>query len=160
MLKHRIILVVLFGFFLGGCGGSPVESTAEAEDLDVAVALVEAIQDEYRAELIYLEVVEDLGQVRPFSNILYAEVRHSEALARLFQARGWEVPAPRWNASEIPSFPSLTQACRAGVQAEIENAEIYDEYLASDLPSDVLRVFSSNRAASLNNHLPAFQRCS
>ena len=29
----------------------------------------------------------------------------------------------------------------------------------AELPADVRQVFTNNRAASLNNHLPAFDRC-
>jgi hypothetical protein len=120
----------------------------------------EAIQDEYKAELIYKKVLDNFGSVRPFSNIINAEVRHSEALARLFQVRGLPVPQSKWSDKEIPGFPSLTEACQAGVTAEIENAEIYEKYFSLDLPSDVRRVFENNRRASLENHLRAFQRCS
>ena len=84
----------------------------------------EAIQDEYRAELIYLQVVDDFGPVLPFSNILYAEGRHSEAIARLYVARGLSVPASRWTPAEIPGFPSVSEACRAGVEAEIANGPV------------------------------------
>ncbi len=36
---------------------------------------------------------------------------------------------------------------------------LYDRYLDMDLPTDVRTVFTNNRAASLNNHLPASSRC-
>jgi hypothetical protein len=36
---------------------------------------------------------------------------------------------------------------------------MYDDLLASPLPDDVVKVFTKLRAASLNNHLPAFQNC-
>ena len=58
------------------------------------------------------------------------------------------------------TFSSLQDACGAGVVAEIENAAIYSRYLELPLPSDVRTVFESNRAASLDKHLPAFERCS
>jgi hypothetical protein len=50
-------------------------------------------------------------------------------------------------------------ACAAGVVAERENIAIYDRYVGLALPQDVRQVFESNRAASLNNHLPAFEQC-
>jgi hypothetical protein len=46
-----------------------------------------------------------------------------------------------------------------GVVAEQENIAIDDRFFALDLPADVGQVFENNRAASLFNHLPAFQRC-
>ena len=93
-------------------------------------------------------------------NIIGAEVRHSEALARLYVIRGLPVPESRWASDDIPVFSSMPDACRAGVVAEIENAEIYSRYLELPLPSDVRLVFENNRAASLDKHLPAFERCS
>ncbi len=129
-------------------------------DPEVLAAMAEAIQDEYRAETIYIRVVNDFGEVRPFSNILLAEVRHSEAIARLYQARGLSVPVNPWTLDEVPGFSSVAEACGAGVDAEIDNAEIYEKYFDLELPADVRQVFESNEAASLYNHLPAFERCS
>jgi hypothetical protein len=74
--------------------------------------------------------------------------------------RGLAVPQSRWSPDEVPGFASATEACQAGVVAEIENAEIYDRYLDLRLPSDVETVFQNNRRASMENHLPAFERCS
>ena len=120
-----------------------------------------AIQDEFHAEAVYAGVVEDFGSITPFSNIIRAEVRHSAAIARLYQNRGWAVPQNAWTTETVPHFGTVGQACTVGVEAEIANVKVYDDLLAgSDLPDDVVRVFTSNRAASLNNHLPAFQRCS
>ena len=53
----------------------------------------------------------------------------------------------------------MQAACAGAVQAEIENIELYDEFFDMDLPDDLERVFESNRRASLENHLPAFQGC-
>jgi hypothetical protein len=130
------------------------------EDHVVLAAIEAAIQDEFRAELIYQKVLDNFGSVRPFVNIINAEVRHSESLARLFEARGLPVPQSRWTSDQIPGFPSIPEACGAGVVAEIENAEIYDRYVDLPLPSDVRTVFENNRRASIENHLPAFERCS
>lgn len=46
-----------------------------------------------------------------------------------------------------------------GAVAEIENADLYDGYLAQQLPFDVERVFTNNQRASIQNHLPAFEAC-
>ena len=146
-------------------GGSACDSDSsavapETEDEAILAAMEVAIQDEFRAELIYQRVLDDFGSVLPFRNIINAEVRHSQAIANLYVARGLPVPESRWAPDEIPSFPSVTAACQAGVVAEMENIEIYDRYSALPLPADVLAVFTNNRAASLQAHLPAFQRCS
>jgi hypothetical protein len=83
---------------------------AAADEDAVLLAMEVAIQDEYKAELIYEGVVDDFGPVLPFQNII--------------------------------------------------NAEIYEGYFDLDLPSDVRFVFENNQWASLERHLPAFQRWS
>lgn len=145
---------------LGACEDNPTDASPLPTEFAILSAMEEALQDEYRAEAIYLTVMDGFGEVRPFSNIIYAEVRHSDAIGRLYEARGMAIPASIWGQDDVPTFSALSAACQAGVQAELDNAAIYDQYLGLDLPWDVRRVFESNRAASLNNHLPAFQRCS
>jgi hypothetical protein len=144
-----------------GCTGdvTVVAPTADAPGPEFAAAMSEAIADEYRAEMTYEGVLSTLGQVRPFTSIIQAEVRHSQALASLFQRRGLPVPVNPWAPEDIPVYASISAACTAGVEAEIANAAIYDRYLALDLPSDARQVFQSNRDASVFNHLLAFQRC-
>lgn len=146
---------------LSGCGSaSKITDLAVPNQAELAQALVDAIQDEYHAEEVYQGVLTDFGEVAPFSNIIGAEERHSSAIARLFESRGWDVPASNWNAANVPHFESIAEACQTGVSAEIANVAVYDGLLADlMLPSDVVRVFESNRAASLERHLPAFERC-
>jgi hypothetical protein len=44
--------------------------------------------------------------------------------------------------------------------AEVKDAQFYTPYLTrDDLPQDVENVFENLQAASLYNHLPAFERC-
>ncbi len=148
------------GLGLAACGSESSVMEPEIEDDVVLAAMQATIQDEFRAELIYQRVLDKFGSVRPFENIINAEVRHSEAIARLYVTRGLPVPESQWAFDQIPTFPSIAEACRAGVQAEIENAEVYDRFFDSSLPADVRMVFENNRAASLDKHLPAFQRCS
>lgn len=153
-----ILLIAVLGTAACQSESPLVESESEGEA--ILAALEATIQDEFRAELIYMKVLDRFGSVRPFSNIINAEVRHSESISRLYVARGLPVPESQWDPAKIPTFSSVTEACRAGVQAEIENAEIYDQYFELPLPSDVRTVFENNQAASLDKHLPAFQRCS
>jgi hypothetical protein len=122
-------------------------------------ALAAAIQDEYHAEAVYQRVLLDFGTVNPFANIIRAEQMHAASLAGLFRSRSLDVPASEWNVDNVPRFASVREACAAAAQAEIDNVAVYDRYLGQDLPADVYQVFTNNRAASLNNHLPAFNRC-
>ena len=56
--------------------------------------------------------------------------------------------------------PRCPSPARRGVVAEREDAAFYTPYLSrTDLPQDVRNVFTNLQAASLENHLPAFERC-
>ncbi|MEJ2205087.1 MAG: hypothetical protein P8170_13380 [Gemmatimonadota bacterium] len=59
----------------------------------------------------------------------------------------------------MPTFDSRLAACEAGRDAEIANVALYDVLLLLDLPNDVTTVFTNLRAASQDNHLPAFETC-
>lgn len=170
-----LAMLVLVAFAAAGCGSDatptspsitalPAVTTQDGSNTSVLTAEVleamnRTLQDEYHAEFVYLKVIEKFGEVQPFFNIIFAEERHSEAIAKLFTNRGMAVPASLWSLDNVPVFASLTEACAGAVTAEIENIELYDEFMGWDLPQDVRNVFTSNRAASLNNHLPAFQTC-
>jgi hypothetical protein len=127
---------------------------------DLLAALDLGIQDEYRAEAIYQGVANDFGPVLPFTAVLTAEVRHSTSIGQLYTKRGLPVPASQSTVSTVPHFATVRQACAAGVVAERANIAVYDRLLAGELPDDVRQVFSNNRRASLDNHLPAFVACS
>jgi len=69
------------------------------------------------------------------------------ALERLYRAK-----------AAVPH--SLLQACRLGVDAEIENAAMYERLLAATRGHfDVQRVLRRPRSASQERHPPALQRC-
>jgi len=121
--------------------------------------LIEAINDEYKARATYRLVIKMFGEIRPFINIVEAEGRHIEALLPLFANYGVAVPEDDWD-SRIETPLSILDACRIGVEAEIENAEMYNRLLEStiDYP-DVQDVLMQLQRASRENHLPAFQRC-
>jgi hypothetical protein len=111
------------------------------------------------SEDVYAAVVHAHGEVRPFSNAVHAEARHAAFLERVLAARGVAVP-PRALAPAQPAPASLTQACAAAVASERHNVALYDRLLAGgSLPEDVRRAFDHNRWASLEHHLPAFERC-
>lgn len=156
-----------FALSLAGCGGSsPTTPTsapvASAPSVDAGlIAILNAdIQDEYHAEAIYRRVLLDFGpDARPFSNIVLAEQQHARSVAGLFTARGLPVPASQWSPDNVPRFATLREACAAGAEAEAANVALYDSQMGASQPQDVLRVLQANRAASLDNHLPAFQRC-
>jgi len=146
---------------VAGCdeARSPVGPSVVVLSADLQAALELTLQDEFRAEAIYQGVLNDFGPVLPFAAILTAEQRHSTSIGLLFTRRGLAVPASLVTVSTVPHFPTVRAACAAGVVAERENIALYDRFLAGDLPDDVRQVFSNNRRASLDNHLPAFLTC-
>lgn len=127
-------------------------SEAEVEALKLALV------DEYRAWSTYETVIADFGAVRPFTNIQRAEENHIAALVALFNRYGLEVPVNEF-AGNIPAFDTLAEACEAGVQAEIDNAALYDQLLSMVENPELVQVFTSLQEASQTKHLPAFERC-
>ena len=59
----------------------------------------------------------------------------------------------------MPTFDTLAEACETGVEAEIENAALYDQIFDMVDNPDIIQVFTSLQQASLTKHLPAFERC-
>ncbi len=122
-------------------------------------ALHEALDDEYKAIATYDRVLADFGAVRPFVNIVEAERRHVRALAEIFDRYGLPLPASSWD-DRAPRYESIRAACSAGVEAEIENAAMYDRLIAITTHADIVDVFENLQRASQENHLRAFRRCS
>ncbi len=164
MRTHPPLRWLALGAAIGvsvACSDSPSVtapgSTALTESVSDAVAT--AIQDEYRAEQIYLRVLFDHGDVLPFYNVVVAEQRHSSSLAAIYERRGLETPQSKFSLDNVPRFATVALACAAGVVAEEENIAMYDRLLVGTLPVDVHNIFTSNRRASVERHLPAFQAC-
>jgi len=128
---------------------------------DISALLALALQEEYKAEMLYRSVLGTFGpETAPFALIVEAEARHVEALQMLFTRRQLAPPASIWQVSSFKTFASVPLACAAGVLAEQEDAAFYTPYLQrTDLPQDVRNVFTNLQRASLENHLPAFERC-
>jgi hypothetical protein len=121
-------------------------------------ALQMALDDEYKAWSVYDQVIADFGPVWPFVGIQQAEWNHITALVRLFDRYGLEVPENPWPGA-VPAYESVTEACEAGSNAEIENAALYDQIFSMVDNPDIIRVFTNLKEASLTKHLPAFQLC-
>jgi rubrerythrin len=129
------------------------ELTAEEQ-----AALAEALSDEHRALAIYDQVLQDFGPVRPFVNIREAEARHAEALKALCVRYGIARVDDAWR-GPVPRFAAVQDACRAAVQAEIDNLAMYERLLAVSQHPDLRQVFLALQSASRDHHLPAFRRC-
>lgn len=121
-------------------------------------ALSEALDDEYRARATYRKVVEIFGPVQPFVNIAEAEERHARALLAQFERLGATPPEDTWPA-RVAVPRTLTEACEAAVQAEIDNAAMYERLIAKVGDPAVGEVLRRLQEASQERHLPAFRRC-
>ncbi|MDZ7803127.1 hypothetical protein [Thiohalophilus sp.] len=99
--------------------------------------LNDAPDDEFRARETCRQGTRDFGAVRPFSNIVGAEQRHTEARLNLFGKYTVAPPINRWP-GHLPHFGSVQAAWR----------------------EDILAVYSALRSASEDRHLHAFRRCS
>jgi len=154
MMKIIIIsLLVIGGFFTFTGFGFAGQLDAKTQQ-----ALLDAIQDEYKARVLYQKVIDKFGKVRPFSNIIRAEETHIRELLPLFEKYDVDVPHDEWP-DKVPEFATLREACEAGVRAEIDNAKMYDEFFEFVQEQDILVIFKNLRDASQLRHLPAFQRC-
>jgi hypothetical protein len=143
-----------------GLCGNACTGPVGPDPADVATVLGLALQEEYRAQNLYLSVLEDHPAAVPFATIVESETRHVEALQALFARRQMPAPPSSWTPASFPPYSSLPLACAAGVLAETADAAFYTPYLIrTDLPQDVRNVFTNLQAASLESHLPAFERC-
>jgi hypothetical protein len=147
----------------GGNGGSgqwisePGSYLTPLSNVEVD-ALQKAILEEYGALNLYSGVINQLGNIYPFSQIATAEQKHIDALTRQAVKYGVSVPENPGLTVTI-EFNSVAEACQAGVAAEIADAELYDELKPDMTHTDILQVFNNLQSASLNSHLPAFQAC-
>ncbi|OWQ96370.1 ferritin-like domain-containing protein [Sphingopyxis witflariensis] len=126
---------------------------------DLRTVLLDALEDERKAEATYGAVIAKFGPVRPFINIVEAEQRHAAALERQIQRLGMEIPENPWQAAKIALPPSLADACAMAIEAEIENIALYDRLIPQIDDPIVRQVLQNLQDASRNKHLLAFRRC-
>ena len=120
--------------------------------------LLLALNDEYLATAIYLKVNEKFDDPRPFINIVRAEMRHADRLKQLFKDYDMPIPKNPW-LDDAPVFDSILSACEASIEAEIENAKLYERLFETTEREKILSVYTALKRASDENHKPAFSRC-
>jgi len=125
------------------------------EEID---GLLLALNDEYLAAATYEQVNKDFNNPRPFVNIVEAEKRHAGFLKELFEKYKIAVPENLW-AGKTSKFQSVNEACKAGIDGEIANRDLYTKLFKSTTREDILGVYRALQKASEENHLPAFERC-
>jgi len=123
-------------------------------------SLNKALDDEYKAQATYEVIINKLGNVRPFIMIIRAEEQHISSLKSLFDKYGMVIPQNPY-AGKVTSPATLTEACKAGVSAEIANVALYKENLLPVVKDyeDITLVFTNLMNASQQKHLVAFQKC-
>ncbi|MEN8208704.1 MAG: DUF2202 domain-containing protein [Candidatus Fermentibacteria bacterium] len=156
---QRALMVLVFGavtvvpVFAGsgfGATGAEADSSLTLEDM-----LNYAIEDEFAARAEYEMIIDEFGEIRPFTNIMRAEEAHIAMLEPLFEEYGFEIPEDN-SASHIVLPESLESAFEIGVEAEMVNIAMYDSFLAGELPDDVRDVFEHLKTGS-EHHLRAFE---
>jgi len=156
ILSNSLLILAFFNVtvFAGtnfGAKGASNESTLNLRNM-----LNYAIQDEYLAQAEYRYIIEKFGNKRPFSNIIKAEKRHIEMLIPIFNTHNISVPQDTAG-NHLIETKSVKDSVKAGVQAEIENIDMYQLFLKQELPDDVRDVFERLMKAS-QNHLRAFKK--
>lgn len=143
----------------GACMVDPPSATAPGAVLSQPErdALVAALLDEQRAQAFYQSVMDRHGRVRPFANIIQAEQNHEQAVRTVMSRYGVAVPP-----AQPPDVPApaatLRESARLAARLERENIALYDRLIPTCSQTDVRNLFERLRAASYNNHLPAFER--
>ncbi len=144
-----------------GCDSSIADLTEAPLTDEAHAALLEGLDDEYRARAFYLAVLDRFPNALPFDHIEGAEERHANALSAILRAYGRAVPTnPYIGGEEIRrSVPaSLACACDMAVKEERHNDELYECLLRKVDGFPLIRqVFTRLMLASRERHLPAFE---
>ena len=157
-MKHTLTLVMTTTLMLLASGAMAEEPTPLSPRSEEALLL--ALDDERHAQALYQAVMQEHGEIRPFSNIIHGEQRHESFLLELMETYGMEVPADPWPERTIEVPDTIREACVQAIAAEKANIKLYDELLEDIVEADIRDTFNHLRNASAEHHLPAFERCS
>jgi hypothetical protein len=139
----------------GGGGTTTLDPIAK----QALITALTAPEGEYaaRAEYAAILAVPAWAGAQPFANILLAEENHVNALKQQCVRYGVPIPADTYFGN-VAAPATLLEAAETGVVAETLNVAMYDDLLSKvqKYPS-LVQVFTNLRAASLNNHLSAFE---
>lgn len=132
------------------------ESVIAGSDAEIVWEALMGPDGEYAALASYQAVLDEYGDVEPYLTIMNAEAKHADALIRQLERLDVEVPENPY-LGLIPAPENLTAAAEAWAEGEILNVEMYDQLLAQTSDSQITRVLTNLRRASLESHLPAFE---
>ena len=156
LLINSLLVLALLNLTAIASTNFGANGAAEDNSLNLTKMLNYAIQDEYLAKAEYLYIIDKFGSNRPFTNIIKAEKKHIEMLMSIFNQYNISVPIDT-AANHLIKISSVKASFQAGIQAEIENIDMYKLFLNQTLPSDVRVVFERLMKAS-QNHLKAFNK--
>ena len=125
---------------------------AEVEGLQAGIV------EEYMAYNTYSEIIAEYGQVFPFSRIVNAELKHTQALIRLADYYSVEVPENTGQTFDF-SYTTLAEACQVGVEVETLDGADLQKLISETENPNLIRVYTNLMNASLNKHLVAFEAC-
>ncbi|SHI38926.1 hypothetical protein SAMN02745751_00217 [Dethiosulfatibacter aminovorans DSM 17477] len=151
-----LAIVMVLGTMVSAFADGGADEVVAGESYTLEEMLEYAYQDESKALAEYDAIMEKFGVEAPFANIKRAEENHLNAVIRLYDYFGLEVPEFEF---EVPALPkSLEETYSIGVQAEIDNIAMYETFLENeDIDPVVARVFTQLMKGS-ENHKAAFER--
>lgn len=158
---HRLtpILMTLLPALPASALATPPQVPAPSAPAAEVRVLLEALDDERRAEAFYAAVIARHGEVRPFSNIVQAERRHQALVEDALTERGVALPVNP-HAGKAPAVPpTVGEACAEAARLEQENVKLYDRLLAEAKAPEVRDLLERLQWMSQERHLPAFERC-
>jgi hypothetical protein len=159
VVKWVIAGIIIISNGIVFSGFSPLKALSETSlDSQTQQAMIDSINDEYRARAFYQAVIEKFGSVRPFSNIVQSENNHVNLWMNIFAKYGIAVPTDSF-AGNISVPDTLKDACKMGVTVEIDNVQMYDKFLNFVTEPDLKTAFTQLRQISQERHLPAFEHC-
>ncbi|WP_374544432.1 hypothetical protein [Rhodoblastus sp.] len=148
-----------------GCDLSVAIEVGAPLRVEAHAAVLEALDDEYRARAFYLAVLERFPGALPFAHIVDSEDRHANKLIEILRAYGRDIPANSYIGSDdirrsVPA--SRACACDLAVDEEKHNVSLYETRLLPAVVAfpAITHVFTRLMLASRERHLPAFQRWS
>ncbi|MDC7231713.1 MAG: DUF2202 domain-containing protein, partial [Spirochaetales bacterium] len=128
----------------------------ERESFTLEEMLQYALEDEHMALAEYRALMDHFHVTRPYANIARSEEVHISYLEEIYRDYGLEQPEiSTENRVVIPE--TLLEAAQIGVQAEIDNIEMYQKFLRAGVPEDVQDLFEALIRGS-ENHLASFER--
>ena len=126
---------------------------------EVEATLDEVLQDAYRAYYTYTVANADFGSAGPFASTAAEEMAYVESLRALYADHDAVPPASLWNASNVPRFLDLGQACLIAEEGEVATFLMLERHLGMALPGDVRNAYEGMRNTTRTQHRAGFRSC-